>query len=178
MNKKDEDYHLLFKMVKAVTIGEEKGSGEYRGYGFDRSMVFPMSHLAAIEIPEDKAMFRQSNGSGFRTDVDISGNLNKREKNLQRWAAPSGSVVDGPLEKPGEPSGSWDQFKANEQKFGLKTDYDENIYTTSINRNDPLYALREREAARIVREIESSSSSNLHVREERGIDDEIDEETK
>lgn len=63
--------------------------------------------------------------------------------------------------------------------FGLKSDYDENIYTTTIDKNSPLYAMRERDAARIAREIESSTSGNSHMREERGQQVEgIDEETK
>jgi PAB1-binding protein PBP1 len=72
--------------------------------------------------------------------------------------------------------GGWDQFKANEQRFGLKSDYDENLYTTQIDRKNPLYAMREREAERIARDIESQTSTNAHIREERGIMDDGDDE--
>ena len=76
-------------------------------------------------------------------------------------------------------TGDWDQFKANEEKFGLKSNYDENLYTTTIDRSNPLYAMREREAARIAREIEGDTSGNAHMREERGHWDEgVDEEEK
>ena len=78
-------------------------------------------------------------------------------------------------------SGAWDQFEANEQRFGLKSDYDENIYTTRIDKSDPLYTMREAEAARIAREIEGGTTTNSHVREERGIsqvDDGLDEEER
>ena len=71
-----------------------------------------------------------------------------------------------------ESAGDWDQFKANEQRFGLKSDYDENMYTTTIDRSNPLYRMREAEAERIVREIEESTSNNTHVREERGFREE------
>ena len=75
--------------------------------------------------------------------------------------------------------GDWDQFKANEQMFGVKSNYDENIYTTRIDRNNPQYAIRAREAERIAREIESDVSANPHIREERGHKDEgLDEESK
>ena len=100
-----------------------------------------------------------------------------RERNLQRWEAPTSGNMDLSLESANR--GEWDQFKANEQKFGVKTDYDENIYTTRIDRSNPLYAMREREAERIAREIEGDVSSNPHVREERGHKDEgLDEEAK
>lgn len=62
----------------------------------------------------------------------------------------------------------WDQFEANERLFGATTSYDENIYTTQINRNDPLYKKKQAEAARIAREIEGTATDNPHLREERG----------
>ena len=67
-----------------------------------------------------------------------------------------------------ESTGNWDQFAANEQQFGVKSDYDESIYTTRIDRSNPLYPMRLAEADRIAREIEADSSNNAHMREERG----------
>lgn len=107
--------------------------------------------------------------TGFRTDSAISGNrFQERERPLQRWV-PDESVPDGSLESSNNRSngGGWNQFKANEQLFGLKTDYDENIYTTVIDRNKPDYPKIAEEADRIAREIESSSTTNRHVAEER-----------
>lgn len=75
----------------------------------------------------------------------------------------------------------WDQFKTNEKQFGLKSDYDENIYTTSIDRSHPDYRRREAEALRIAQEIEGGQADNTHVQEERGVshpEDVMDEEDK
>lgn len=63
--------------------------------------------------------------------------------------------------------GSWDQFAANEALFGLKTDYDENIYTTSIDRSHPKYQQRLAEADKLARDIENSVATNSHIAEER-----------
>ena len=63
---------------------------------------------------------------------------------------------------------SWDQFKANEKLFGLKSDYDENIYTTALDRNTPDFGQKEARAQRLAREIETEASNNSHAREERG----------
>ena len=79
------------------------------------------------------------------------------------------------------PEGSWDQFQANEKRFGLKSDYNENIYTTSIDKSHPDYRRREAEAMRIAQEIERGQADNAHVREERGAsqpEDAVDEEDK
>ena len=116
--------------------------------------------------------------TGFRTDSDISGNLAVRERDLQRWEPSVTANADMSLEPSG---GAWDQFQANEQLFGVKSDYDENIYTTRIDRSTPDYRQREAEAQRIAREIEGASANNVHIREERGIvndDDGLDEEAK
>lgn len=103
----------------------------------------------------------------FRTDSAISGNRFGGERQLQRWV-PDNSVADGSLEATtNHSSGGWDQFAANEQLFGLKTDYDENIYTTRIDRSHPDYQKRMAMADRKAREIENSVSNNKHVMEER-----------
>lgn len=114
---------------------------------------------------------------GFRIDSDISSNFAPRERNLQRWEAPSTLDADMSLES----SGEWDQFKANEERFGLKSDFNEEMYTTKIDRSGPMYRLREIEAERKVREIEGDLSTNAHIREERGLQNEkdgFDEEEK
>lgn len=63
----------------------------------------------------------------------------------------------------------------------MKSDYDENIYTTTIDRSNPSYREREARAQRLAQEIEGSSAGSAHIREERGIaneDGELDEEDK
>ena len=99
---------------------------------------------------------------------------------MQRWTSTADADVDLALEGSGS-GGAWDQFKANEQLFGLKSDYDENIYTTRIDRSNPSYREREAAATRLAQDIEGASTNNSHVREERGMNDEdggLDEEDK
>ena len=73
--------------------------------------------------------------------------------------------------------GKWDQFAANEQKFGIKATFDENLYTTSLDKS-VIDVGQQLEAEKIAREIESTATSNLHLAEERGhsIDCAFDEE--
>lgn len=127
----------------------------------------------------DTLMFKGTQ-STFKTDADIAGNLAMRERNLQRWEPAADADVDLSLESAG--GASWDQFEANERLYGLKTDYHEEIYTTSIDRSNPLYKQRAARAEKIAREIENQSTSNAHLREERGQavaeDGNLDEEAK
>ncbi|KAL8859539.1 MAG: hypothetical protein Q9178_003938 [Gyalolechia marmorata] len=167
---------------KAEVSGDHEINGDYIGYGDNHAMSFDMKDV--VDLVVEGVTFdhtdKLSNGTtgGFRTDSDITGNLGLRERNLQRWEPSAATEVEMSLEGPG---GSWDQFQANEQRFGLKSDYDEGIYTTSIDRSHPDYRRREAEALRIAQEIEEGQADNAHVREERGIshpEDVLDEEDK
>lgn len=78
--------------------------------------------------------------------------------------------------------GGWDQFAANEQLYNVRSDYDENLYTTSINRSASNYRQIEANAARLANEINRSEPVNSHVAEERRMnakpDAGLDEEDK
>ena len=73
--------------------------------------------------------------------------------------------------------GSWDQFAANEKKFNVRANYDENMYTTKLD-VDNIDSEKRRKAERIAREIEGTVSANIHVAEERNqqIQTDCDEE--
>ena len=67
------------------------------------------------------------------------------------------------------------------KKFGVKSTYEERLYTTEINKNDPRYSEKEKIAARIADEIASQQSSgNIHLAEERGkaVQKDFDEEAR
>ncbi|KAJ9606620.1 poly(A)-binding protein binding protein [Cladophialophora chaetospira] len=123
------------------------------------------SSIAELAFPEAPKL---SNGasSSFQTDTDISGNQTRGARELQRWVPESSDTTDFSLES--NNAGTWDQFATNSQLFGAKSTYDENLYTTAIDRSAPSYKRREAEAERLAREIEGSTSTNAHMREERG----------
>lgn len=108
--------------------------------------------------------------TGFRTDSAISGNRQQGERVLQPWVPDENIPVNMSLESSGKQSGGWDQFAVNERLFGLKTDYDETIYTTAIDKSHPEYSKRYAAADRKAREIENSVANNRHVEEERVAD--------
>lgn len=112
----------------------------------------------------------------FKTDLDITLGA-YRERELQRWV-PDEDTPMVTLELKG---GNWDQFKVNQEKFGVELTFDEHLYTTRIDKLAPGYAASAKRAESIAREIENSSLSDRHVLEERGlsVDDlELDEEDK
>ncbi|EKD16985.1 LsmAD domain-containing protein [Drepanopeziza brunnea f. sp. 'multigermtubi' MB_m1] len=114
------------------------------------------------------------NGKGFTDTAISSGNRVQGERTLQRWVPDVPADTTGSLESASrmKPSGGagWDQFAENERLFGMKTDYDENIYTTTIDKSHPQYKQRLADAERKAREIERSVPNNAHVAEERIVD--------
>lgn len=201
----------LLKMVRRVKLNSEAESNgvinsevEYIGSGEDHAMSFEAKDVIDLAVKDvtfnlqDKVpngiflALNFSSGScmltvvgattAFRTDADISGNLAFRERTLQRWQPSAADTdVDLSLEAESTASGTWDQFEANSQLFGLKSDYDENIYTTRIDRQNPQYRQRLAAAEKIAQEIEAGSATNAHMREERNMtveDDGLNEEEK
>jgi PAB1-binding protein PBP1 len=61
----------------------------------------------------------------------------------------------------------WDQFKANEELFNVVSTYDENVYTTRLDASQ-ISAQERYRAEQIAREIENTSTNNIHLAEERG----------
>lgn len=74
---------------------------------------------------------------GFGTDAAISRARGSwgRERELQRWAPdePDDSSFQHLEDSVGHISRGWDQFAVNEAKFGVRTDYAEELYTTELD---------------------------------------------
>ena len=85
---------------------------------------------------------------------------------MKRWEPSTNSTVDLSLEETG--NSNWDQFEANERLYGIKSNYDEKFYTTTIDKSNPLYRQRAVAAEKLAREIEASSAMSSHISEERG----------
>lgn len=105
----------------------------------------------------------------FKTDTDISKSNATRERPLQAWAddIPENSTASGRggfsnnddvTFGVGASSGTnWDQFAANEKLFGVKAGFDEEAYTTKLDRNAPDFKEKEKKAQQLANEILSVS---------------------
>ncbi|KAL3925081.1 MAG: hypothetical protein SGILL_000637, partial [Bacillariaceae sp.] len=78
-----------------------------------------------------------------------------------------GSEAANPTGKLAGSIGEWDQFKANEELFNVNASFDENLYTTQLDKG-AIDAKKIAQAERIAREIETSTTKNAHLAEERG----------
>jgi hypothetical protein len=196
------------KMTRKVPSAEVQSNGagnddgEYVGAGEDHVMQFEKEDVVDLFISNvsfDKAAVKTQNGlssssvpvattqltqtgvsAGMKTDVDISGNRVVRQKPLQRWEPSEADNTTFSWDE--DTVGSWDQFATNERLTGQKSTYDEDQYTTTINRSGPGYAANLARAEQIEREILGSKAMNSHIAEERGLagpdDSGLDEEEK
>ncbi|CBQ73018.1 related to PBP1-Pab1p interacting protein [Sporisorium reilianum SRZ2] len=172
---------------------------------FKASLLINYKDLETIEAAEirmqeqAREMREAREKEAFRTDTEISkafdplasgrtlqkwsddpdlADLDDPSNKLPAWASPSdasgGGLEDSNAGKP------WDQFAANEARFGIKSNYQENLYTTKLDRSGKDFRNREREADRIAREIMAQATSNPHLAEERGQADDsgVNEEDK
>jgi hypothetical protein len=75
--------------------------------------------------------------------------------------------------------GNWDQFSANEKLFKITASFNENVYTTELDKSK-MNDEQIRKAEKLAKEIESSTSTNTHVAEERGhvVEGDYDEEDR
>ncbi|KAL9100539.1 MAG: hypothetical protein Q9163_004096 [Psora crenata] len=166
MDKEEPRY--LLRMVqqtrhgnKAEINGVRETMSDYVGVGDDHAMSFNAQDV--VDLAVDGAMAalqdKRSNGvpTGFRTDADIAGHKIGQERELQPWVPPPDTEVDQSLESSGS-TGTWDQFQANENLFGVRSDYDESIYTSRIDKSHPNYREREAAAMRMAQKMGESSS--------------------
>ncbi|KAI9723464.1 MAG: hypothetical protein M1828_004194 [Chrysothrix sp. TS-e1954] len=185
------EQRYTLKMTKKVSVasnaqtnGATDAFDDYVGYGEDHVKTFDISDVADLNAPNvaaDRLPAKLANGtSGVRTDAEISARFKNRERELQPWQNPGDALPNMSLNGGGGGNAKWDQFETNERLTGLGTDYDENLYTTTIDRSQPSYKRRAADADRKAREIEGSATNNPHVAEERNIahgEAEIDEES-
>ncbi|RMZ86764.1 hypothetical protein DV736_g6008, partial [Chaetothyriales sp. CBS 134916] len=134
------------------------------------AMTWDVRDLVEIDFDDlslvETAKMANGSSSKLRTDADISGNLHRGERTLQKWVPDEPDDTDYTLGA--SSAGGWDQFATAKQMTGIESTYDENEYTTALDKNSLSYKIKEAEAERVEREIMSTTSTNMHVREERG----------
>ena len=133
-------------------------------------------------IQSDYKNFKPLAKGNFETDFDISKKKKPKleKKNLIHYKINEGeeiytdSLEDNTNEK-------WDQFEINKMKYNVKTTYDENNYTTTLDKKN-ISNEQKNKAEKIIKEImrDSNKDTNIHVLEDRGLieENDLDEEDK
>mmetsp|Transcript_45068 Transcript_45068/g.143573 ORF Transcript_45068/g.143573 Transcript_45068/m.143573 type:complete len:745 (+) Transcript_45068:67-2301(+) len=161
----DGDYSITLKFAHRLPSDSANRSGEVV-----QTLVIPGKdylQVSAVNLPPPTAPSGEDSlhaSKAFATDGEIT-TFRKGEgvgdRELVPWSGGDGSAATatGGLEDGSASDPQWDQFKANEQLYGVASTYDEELYTTKLNRDAIPREQRER-AERIAREIESGQMAS------------------
>ncbi|XP_048538459.1 polyadenylate-binding protein-interacting protein 4-like isoform X2 [Triticum urartu] len=186
----DKDFGIILKMaqpIKDTSVGGQINTSDV--VRKPETMIIPAQELVQVfakdvtlggdELPKGPVHDKRKD---LMIDSAISRSHFPEERELERWAPDEGDSDCIELEKfDRKGHRSWDQFETNAALFGVKSTFNEDLYTTKLERGPHMREL-EKHASRIAREIEGEDTEDLHLAEERGLyldeDLEHDEEIK
>uniref|UniRef100_A0A804P1Y7 Sm domain-containing protein n=1 Tax=Zea mays TaxID=4577 RepID=A0A804P1Y7_MAIZE len=173
----DKDFGVVLKMAQVIKDGSARG----QRFASDvvkkpETMIIPARELVQV-FAKDVALggdeLPKGPGHDKRKDLLIDSAISRshylEERELERWAPDEGDSECIELEKYDRKGNrSWDQFETNAALFGVKSTFNEEIYTTKLERGPHMREL-EKHASRIAREIEGEDTKDIHLAEERGL---------
>ncbi|DBA86079.1 hypothetical protein WJX77_004980 [Trebouxia sp. C0004] len=171
----NSELHVVLCMAKLTKDAEQQPVDGAAGRRPIKELIIKSADLISLtakDIRMGADDVSRPAEDAFSTDTAISrgrGGLAGRE--LQKWApetsdALSGMLLESDAGSKGKGSTKWDQFAANQQLFGTATSYNEDLYTTKLDKGAS--AISVQEAERLAAEIQGGATSNPHVAEERG----------
>lgn len=193
----EKDYGVVLRMARLIKDGSNKGE-KYDAVK-DAASKAPIKTLIILAndlvqvIAKDVQITGDELANGHacqnKHDIVIDSFLSQAhrvelERELEPWTPDKDAPENLGLEDTFQNTWNrnWDQFETNKALFGVKSTYDEELYTTKLERGPQMKDM-EKEASRIAREIEGQVTRNFHLAEERGIHvpnelDSLDEESR
>ncbi|XP_010534936.1 PREDICTED: polyadenylate-binding protein-interacting protein 3-like isoform X4 [Tarenaya hassleriana] len=190
----EKDFGIILKMaclIKEGTSRAQKSRSEFVSKPPSKTLIIPADELVQV-VAHELSITRDGMSDALKcekpsdllTDSSISQSSRvDMGRELKPWVPDEDfpecpeleDVFDGPWNR------GWDQFEVNKTLFGVKSTFNEELYTTKLERGPKTRELEE-QAIRIAREIEGESTRDIHIAEERGLQlnetFDTDEETK
>ncbi|KAL4625516.1 hypothetical protein ACB092_05G032100 [Castanea dentata] len=193
-NAAEKDFGIVLKMAHLIKDGSLRGqraAADFVSKAPIKTLIITSKEFVqvsakgvAVTKEELSQEFQRERQQELMLDSNISQSRHvELERELKPWVPdenyPQCPELDNIFD--GHWNRDWNQFETNEALFGVKSTFDEELYTTKLERGPKMEEL-EKKASRIAREIEGEETQDLHLAEERGIhfheDFDIDEETK
>uniref|UniRef100_A0A1J3HPT3 Polyadenylate-binding protein-interacting protein 3 n=1 Tax=Noccaea caerulescens TaxID=107243 RepID=A0A1J3HPT3_NOCCA len=190
----ENNFGIILKMASLIKEGSSRGMkprAPLVSKPPSKTFIIPTNELVQV-VAKDLPVYSNDVSNSVQsdkplellTDSSISQSYHvDLERELKPWV-PDEDVPDCPdLENVFDDSWKrgWNQFEVNKTLFGVTSTFDEELYTTKLERGPRTRELEE-QALRIAREIEGENTRDLHVAEERGLQltgkFDMDEETK
>lgn len=190
----DKDFGVVLKMarlIKDVSVRAQKAASDSIIKAPSKTFIIPSHELVQVvakDVPVSRDELSNEVRGESKQDIMLDSYISHSRhvevgRELEPWMPDKDDPLCPDLENVFDSpwTGSWDQFKVNETLFGVKSTFNEELYTTKLEKGPRMRELEE-EALRIAREIEGEDTQDLHLAEERGAnpygDLDIDEETK
>ncbi|XP_039125280.1 polyadenylate-binding protein-interacting protein 3-like [Dioscorea cayenensis subsp. rotundata] len=188
----EKDFGIILKMARVIKDGSSKGQKPFPDIvKKPHTMIIPARELVQVlakDVPLSVDAFANGNAHDKLQDLMIDSAISQSHhvevgRELKPWTPDKDDpecpelddIFDGTWNR------NWNQFETNEALFGVKSTFDEELYTTKLERGPQMRQL-EKEAIRIAREIQEEDTKDLHLAEERGIhfhgDHDLDEEIR
>lgn len=191
----EKDVGIILKMARLIKDGSlrgQKAAAESVSKAPLKTLIIPAKEFVQVSakgVPVTRDELSQEFQHEKLQELMLDSNISQSrhvevERELEPWIPDETdprcpeleNIFDDPWNKRG-----WNQFETNETLFGVKSTFDEELYTTKLERGPRMDEL-EKKALRIAREIEGEDTQDLHLAEERGMkfheDFDIDEETR
>ncbi|XP_057455412.1 polyadenylate-binding protein-interacting protein 3-like isoform X2 [Lotus japonicus] len=189
----DKDFGIILKMARLIMDGSLRGqkSGEEFFSKTSKILIIPAKELVQV-IAQDVSVTRDDLLSesyhDMHQEIMVDSLISQSRhvesgRELKPWVPdeddPQCPELDNIFD--GQWNRGWDQFETNATLFGVKSTFNEELYTTKLEKGPQTREL-EKQALRLAREIEGEETHDLHLAEERGLpiheDFDIDEETR
>eukprot|EP01080_Neovahlkampfia_damariscottae_P001794 gene1794-936_t len=176
----EKEFSIVLKLVRLKS--SQKSSKVFDTFIFQSKDIIDVT-AKDITFANEKEQYQKDDS--FVIDGVITKNKEIKEKELVPWTPETGD--DMPLESDSSSTGglesmkgnkNWNQFEVNERKYGVKSSYNENYYTTELDKSSMFYKENEKYASKMAKEIENSTSmiGNVQVALDRGKDVNMTEE--
>ncbi|CAI8592174.1 unnamed protein product [Vicia faba] len=189
-----KDFGIILKMARLTKDASSqrlKPAAEFISKAPSKILIIPAKELVQI-IAQGVAVTRDGLPSEHHHDryqeIMVDSLISQAHhaevgRELKPWVPDEDDLQCPELENifDGQRNRGWDQFETNKALFGVKSTFNEELYTTKLEKGPQTREL-EVQALRIAREIEGEEARDLHLAEERGLhfdeDFDIDEETR
>ncbi|RZB84421.1 polyadenylate-binding protein-interacting protein 3-like isoform X1 [Glycine soja] len=190
----DKDFGIILKMARLTKDGSlrgQKSGTEFVSKPPLKILIIPAKDLVQVTA-QDVAITRDGLANESHHDMHqeimVDSLISQSRhvdlgRELKPWVPDEEDPQCPELENifDGHWNRGWDQFETNEALFGVKSTFNEELYTTKLEKGPQTREL-EKQALRIAREIEGEETQDLHLAEERGLHlheaFDIDEETR
>ncbi|KAK1416909.1 hypothetical protein QVD17_26028 [Tagetes erecta] len=190
----EKDFGIILKMARATKAGSSRGQKNISDSVQkppSKTLIVPAKELVqilakSVSVTRDVMMHEFQNDQPHDIMIDSTISHSRHvdlDRELQPWVPDDDNQECPELDNTFDRhwNRGWDQFEANATLFGVKSTFNEELYTTKLDRGPQMREL-EKEALRLAREIEGEDTQDLHLAEERGINFhdkfDLDEETK